>query len=244
MLTNLRNALPGLIKSALPDIFAGAAPAVTLEFPIRGWTPAPLPEDPIAGEPSPEEALDLFEIDPAHAEGPFTLSRHPLPGPRRATLLTPEGGRLPLPPGALDWISEAPPVFSVRLPHPPPPFEKGPLEIAYTVAAVSTRVLAVHELAVRLSAADPDALDRAETLLLTWSALNREAMRVAGGYSLVSGDYRAEVVIRGIRLRGGGGSAQDFRELLFDVEIETRAVRTGSESGQPIRAIESREVLR
>ena len=72
MLLALQTAIRTLLETSLPALFTGAG-AVQIAFVDDTWTFDPLSADPVAGEPGPEDAVDLLAFNPAACRS----HRHP-----------------------------------------------------------------------------------------------------------------------------------------------------------------------
>lgn len=240
MLLALQNAFFDLLKTSFPDVFGGTTPSVKVAFEGYGWTTDPSSADPTAGEPTQDDAADVLAFDPAHPEGPYTLSRPPYPGPRRVYLRTAGTDRQPLGPSEVQWDSVNPQSFTL---HPKPArvlsgFNR--VEILYGVTAVFTLLKSHHALPVLFSASDDAAAERGEALALAAFALNREAVMAAGAFSQTGGGYTAAGTIKSLKLSSGTVSTSEkpSRSLVLDVELDLKISRALAEGeGQPIQHI-------
>src|SRR5262249_38678555 len=152
------------------------------------------------GEPAQDSAVDLLTFDPAHPEGPYTLSRPPYPGPRRVYLRTPTDDRQPLRPAEVLWDSADSRSFTLQ-PKPTRALSGfNRVEILYGVTAVFTQLKSAHQMPVILRAADAATAERAVILALSAFALNREAVMAGGAFSQNDGGYRAEGTIKSLKL--------------------------------------------
>jgi hypothetical protein len=240
MLLALQNAFLELLKTSFPEVFGGEAPPVTVTFQRYGWTLEPSSADPTAGEPTPDDAVDLLPFEPEHPEGPYTLSRPPYPGPRRVYLRSASNERQTLGPSEVRWDGDDPRSFTLQ-PRPTrvlSGFDR--VEVLYGVTAVSTQLKSHHELPVVLSGSEDAALERAQALALAAFALNREAVMAAGAFSASGGDYTAAGVIKSLKLLEGVANAGSSREFVLEAQVELKVGRALAEGeGQPILRIVS-----
>jgi hypothetical protein len=238
MLTALQTAFTVLLKSSLPSLFDGDSPAVTLAFPPYQWDFDPSSADATAGEPSQDDAVDSLAFDPASPQGPYALTRPPYPGPKRIYLLGPGGDRVTLAPGECVWDPLAPGSFTLA---PKPARALAGLdtvEVHYGVTAVFTKLKSAHQLGALIAAADDAKADEAEALALAVFALNREAIKAAGGFSHAGGGYTAQGEIKTLKLRKGNAPGPGSRILVLEAEVEMKVGRALNEDeGTPILRI-------
>src|SRR5919109_1370975 len=103
MAAELDVALRALLIEALPGLFGGATPAVTLRVVSDAFVVDKRSTEPIAGQPRPDDRLESFTFDPDDPPGPYVLTASPYPGPRRVRLRSATGSVATLTAPELAW---------------------------------------------------------------------------------------------------------------------------------------------
>jgi len=237
MLLNLQTAIADLLKTAFPTLFTGAG-AVTITFALDNWSFDASSADPVAGEPGPEDAVDLLLFNPAKPAGPYPLTRKPYPGPRRVYLRSAAGDLVALLPAELAWDA----LDSRRLTLQPRPgrdltgFDR--LEVQYGVVAAGTRLKTQHLVTLTLAATDPAKAERGLVLGLAALALNREALRAKAAFAYTTPDYQAQGSLKSLSFVSGASAAASGHRLLVNAEVDLRLQRLlGADEGKPIAFI-------
>jgi hypothetical protein len=241
MLLKLQTAIADLLKTAFPALFTGAG-AVAIGYAIDNWSFDALSVDPVAGEPGPEDAVDVLPFNPALPTGPHTLTRAPYPGPRRVYLRSAAGDMVALLPGELVWN----PADTLKFTLQPRPgrdlagFDH--LEVQYGVVAAGTRLKTLHQITITLSAADSAKAEQGLVLALAALSLNREALRAKAAFAYQTVGYQAQGSLKslsfvsGTSAQGSGaGAAKIDHKLILTAEVDLRVQRLlGADEGQPI----------
>ena len=237
MLLKLQVAVAALLKTAFPALFTGAG-AVSISYALDNWTFDAASADPVAGEPGPEDAVDLLPFDPVAPSGPYTLTRAPYPGPRRVYLRSGLGDLAALLPSELTWNPANALVFTVQ-PRPGRDLASfNQLEVQYGVVAAGTRLKTLHQLTLSLASADPAKAEQAMVLGLAALALNREALRKQAAFAYATPGYQAQGTLKSLSFASGTSTAATGHRLLLSVEIDLRVQRLlGADEGKPITHI-------
>jgi len=234
----LDSALRALLAESLPGLFGGQGPAVKVSV-VRDATALDARSaEAVAGEPRPDDRLDAFAFDSAAPEGPYVLTAHPYPGPRRVRLRSPAGDLASLADDELAW--DAMDTRKLRLELRPSrdvsPFTG--LEVRYAVTAVFTSVKGLRTLDLALEAADASSLPRAEALALAVIALNRERLAADASTEYVDGDYRAQGSVLALRMTQAAGDEEGVRHLTLIAEVAFKLGRAlRDDEGAPIEFI-------
>ena len=237
MLLKLQVAVAALLKTAFPALFTGAG-AVSISYALDNWTFDAASADPVAGEPGPEDAVDLLPFDPVAPSGPYTLTRAPYPGPRRVYLRSGLGDLAALLPSELTWNPANALVFTVQ-PRPGRDLASfNQLEVQYGVVAAGTRLKTLHQLTLSLASADPAKAEQAMVLGLAALALNREALRKQAAFAYATPGYQAQGTLKSLSFASGTSTAATGHRLLLSAEIDLRVQRLlGADEGKPITHI-------
>jgi hypothetical protein len=240
MLQSLEIAFRNLLKDAYPAVFDGDPAPVSLRFPPHEWTFDALSADATAGEPTPDDAADLFPFDPDDPAGPYTLSHVPYPGPRRVYLRSATAERVTLGPAEVAWEPTDARIFTL---NPKPTRVLTGLEqvqVLYGVTGVFTKLKTSHQLSVLLTANDEAAAERAELLAMAAFALARGVMLQTSAFYTSEGDYEARGEIKSLKLVGGASTSAKVRRMTLAAEVELKVSRALREDeGTPIERIGS-----
>jgi hypothetical protein len=248
MTGNLDQAIQSLLTAALPDLFGGAAPPVTLAVLGEQFVVDPAATPGAPSEPRPDDQIDEFAFDPTglvfDPQAPnydpaalptFTLSKPPYPGPRRVRLTTASGDRIVLKPAEVLWDEQETRRFTlIPLPSRALAGVNG-VQVLYSVIAVFTTLKLNPTLAVQLEAGDPGQLERAAALTTGIIELNRQTLIDEAAARYTGGDYSAAVTVKTLTLLEGSSPAADQRHLRYQAEVELKTVRAlRSDEGRPI----------
>jgi hypothetical protein len=240
VIAHVERAVHDLLTASLPALFGGATPAVALAFVTSPYTFDPRSADAEAGEPRVDDRQDRLAFDPAHAAGPYALTKPPVAGARRVWLTNAAGDRVPLTTAEVVWDPHDPRAFTLA---PRPGRDLTGLDallVLYGVAAVFVKRKVAHQFALQLQAPDAAKLADAEALAVAALELNRKALATAAASRSDSGDYAAELTVTGVALIGGEAPAADTRLLRFSAEMELKAMRAlAADEGTPIATIVS-----
>jgi len=234
MLLTLENAIVALLKDAFPALFTGAT-AATVTFPNDTWDFDPLSADPVAGEPGPEDAVDVFNFDPSAPAGPYTLTRPPYAVPKRVYLKSAAGELVALGNAEIIWDPSNAALFTLA-PRPERDLSGfNHLEVLYGVIAAATRLKTLHKLTLQIAAADAGTAEQALALSLSALALNRGGLMSQGGFAWNSGSYQAQGTVKTLKFSAGAATAAASRTLLLEAELDLRVERLlGESEGKPI----------
>jgi hypothetical protein len=238
MLGHVETVLNTLLKESFPSLFGGQSPAVQLRLSRALFAVDPSSADALASAPRPDDRIDRIAFDPANPAGPYQLSQPPYPGPRRLWLATTAGDRIALQPEEVLWDSLDSRQFTLALRPNRDPSGFSMLEVLYGVTAIFTKLRLTHTLTLALSGSNPTQLNQAESLLLGWLALNRQALIDAANATHTAGDYESAIAIKTLTLSQGEQTPTGDRTLTLLAESELKATRALQEDeGQPIERI-------
>lgn len=225
MIGNVEGALSALLVEALPDLFGGATPKVQLTVMTETLELDPSSAEAIAGEPRPDDRVDALAFDPAKPQGPYTLTQPPYEGPRRVRLRTNGGDMVMLKDSEVSWDAVSPRTFQLALRPERDVSSVSKVEVAYSVLSVFTVLKAKQALGVKLSSADADARERAEALVLSVVALNRQRLIDQGRKVYQTPSYGAEVVVKTLQILGTSATGEDPPQLTLQAALEIKATR-------------------
>lgn len=236
MLQALQTAITALLGDSLPALFAGDG-GVQTSYGVDSWTFDPNSADPVAGEPGPEDVVDLLPFDPLAPTGPYTLTRSPYAGPKRVYLRSPAGDLSPLSASELSWDPADATAFSV-LPRPGRELEGfNQLEVHYGVVAAGSQLKLLHQATLSLAAADEDTASQVAALALAVLLLNRDALRQQGGFAFNGGSYQAIGSFKKLGFVAGTVSGT-VATVNLTAELDLRVERLlGEDEGLPIARI-------
>jgi hypothetical protein len=238
MLGRLDESLRQLLIDSLPTLFGGAAPAVQVTTVDELFVVDPQSAEAEAGDPRVDDQIDQLPFDPAAPAGPYTLTKPPLPGPRRYRLTSALGDRVPLTDGEVLPSPEDSRVFRLQ---PRPDRELGGfngLQVLYGVTAVFVRLKGQLTFKAQLQSSDPVRLEQAEALAVAAVALNRRALVERSPQSFSDADYSATVSLDSLVLDRTTAPSASIRLLHYAGEVVVKATRAlGADEGRPILRI-------
>jgi hypothetical protein len=240
MAAELDVALRALLIEALPGLFGGATPAVTLRVVGDTFVVDKRSTEPIAGQPRPDDRVESFPFDADDPPGPYVLTASPYPGPRRVRLRSATGSVATLTAPELAWDQHD----SRRLTLQPRPGRDlsgfSTLEVLYGVTAVFTSVKGTRTLELAFDGADTAKLRSAEALALAVIALNRERLAADAVTDYSDGDYRARSGVISLGLSQARAPTDQTRGLTLVAEVGYKLERALREDeGTPIAQISS-----
>ena len=235
MIGRLDEALRQLLIDALPPLFGGTPPAVEVSVVDELFSMDPASTAVEQSEPRPDDQVDNFPFNPAAPRGPYTLTKPPLPGPRRVYLTSAIGDLFPLSKPEVVEDENDSRVFRLA------PREERELSgfngvrVLYGVTAVYLKVKLVQNFALQLVSSDAARLEQAEALALAAVMLNRKRLVDLSPQLFSSGDYSAAVNVESLKLLKGSSPVTDTRLLHFSAEVTVKAARAmGADEGKPI----------
>src|SRR5262245_17193608 len=238
MLGRLDESLRQLLIDSLPTLFGGAAPAVQVTTVDELFVVDPQSAEAEAGDPRVDDQVDQLPFDPAAPAGPYTLTKPPLPGPRRYRLTSALGDRVPLTDSEIVPSPDDPRVFRLQ---PRPDRELGGfngLQVLYGVTAVFVRLKGKLTFKAQLQSSDPARLEQAEALAVAAIALNRRALVDGSSQSFSDGDYAAIVSLDQLVLDRTTAPSASIRLLQYAGEVVVKVTRAlGADEGRPILRI-------
>mgnify|MGYP006992415150 CR=1 FL=1 len=230
-------AVTALLRGSFPAVFTGAG-AATLAWSVETFTVDPMSADPVAGEPGPEDAVDVLAFDPAAPAGPYALTRPPYAGPKRVYLRSAAGDLAALLPAEQQWSAADPARFTLqpRAGRLLAPYSQ--VQVQYGVVAAGTRMKTLHQITLTLSGADVGKSEQALALALAALGLNREALRQQAAFDYSAGNYRTQGTLKSLSFAGGGSGAPKLYRLQINAEIDLKLQRLlGADEGRPITHI-------
>lgn len=237
MLQKLQAAVADLLTTAFPALFTGAG-AVAIGFAQHAWTFDAASADPVAGEPGPEDAVDILPFNPLAPTGPYALTRAPYPGPRRVYLGSAAGDLAPLLPSELVWNTAVPTQFTLQARPGRELAGFDHLQVQYGVVAAGTRLKTLHQVSLALTAADPARAEQALVLALAALALNREALRTQASFAYTTLAYQAQGSLKSLSFSSGTSANASDKRLVLNAEVDLRVQRLlGADEGKPITHI-------
>jgi hypothetical protein len=237
VLLALHNAIVSLLDTSLPALFTGTG-AVQVSFGVDNWSFDPLSVDPVAGEPGPQDAVDLLPFDPTAPQGPYTLTRPPYPGPRRVYLRSAAGDLVAVSESELSWSSTAPSfTFQPRPGRGLTGFNQ--LEILYGIVAAGSSLKLLHQGSLILGAADEAGATQALSLVIAAVALSRDTLRQQAAFNYNSGSFQTAGILKTLSF-AGGTAIGSTATLNFTAEVDLAVQRLlGDTEGKPIEHIVS-----
>jgi hypothetical protein len=235
MLGRLDEALRQLLVDALAPLFGGVPPAVQLAVVDELFSMDPSTAEVEQSEPRPDDQVDNFPFNPTAPTGPYTLTKPPLPGPRRVYLTSALGDLFPLSKKEVDQDKDDSRVFRLV------PREERELSgfngvrVLYGVTAVYLKVKLVQNFALQLISSNAAQLEQAEALALGAVMLNRKQLVDSSPELFSAGDYSAAVNVESLKLLKGSSPATNTRLLHFSAEVTVKVARAmGADEGKPI----------
>ncbi len=240
MTGQLDEALLALLRSALPSLFGGGAPAVQLAALPGVFTLDASSTDAEAGQPRSDAASDTLPFVAAAPQGPYQLSRPPDTSVRKVRLATAAGDLIPLADAEVVFDPLDLRRFTLALRPSRPLAGVTGVRVLYGVTAVFAQLKYVQDLSLELKSTDAVALERAQTLAMAVLALNRPSL-VAGGAGTEQADaYGAAITVKALHFVSGDAPATDRRRIALRAEFELKAQRALAEGeGAPIQHIRS-----
>lgn len=241
MTGNLDAALRTLLAEALPGLFGGTSPLVSVSAAPETFDVDPDSADATAGEPRPDDRLDELAFDANQPAGPYTLSQPPYPGARRVWLVNSEGQRFILRDDEIAWDKHDSRVFRLNLRPTRVLDDITTVRVLYGVTAVFTKIKAAQTVSVRLQSTNPARLHEAEALTIAVIQLNRQRLTDEARALYEDGDYSAAVELKALKLAKGARlteGSNHIRLLTLHVDYELKAIRALAEDeGTPIQRI-------
>jgi len=240
MIGQLADVLKSLLTTSLPGLLGGAAPAVQASVVPDLFTIDPQSVEADAGEPRVDDQTDTLPFNAANPGGPYTLTKPPMPGPKRVRLATPAGDRIALQDSEVVWDRVNGKAFTLQLRHDRDLSGVNGVEVLYGVVAVFVKIKALQKLALQLQSANPAQLGQARDLAIAVVELNRKQIVEQAGASFQDGDYSAVVAVRSLKLLSGTAPAANTCLLQFTAEVEVKGTRAlAADEGAPIVRIAS-----
>jgi hypothetical protein len=237
MLSSLETALQNLLESALPDLFGGNNAPVSWNIANRQFQVDKNSLEPAAGEPRTDDHVDTLPFNAATPAGPYTLTQSPSPGPRRISLVTGSGDRIPLREEEVVWNLTAPREFTLALRPSRDVTGITSVRALYGVTAVFTRIKALYTCTAQMEANSDAQLNQAESLVIAVLVLHRESLMAAAQTSFTDGNYSSAVVVENLYLTQGVRTTQSAT-LTLSAAIELKASRAlEADEGRPITKI-------
>ena len=238
MTGQLSKAITALLAGELPSLFGGATPVIKASVAPDTFAIDPASLDSQASEAREDDGADNLAFNPAQAQGPYTLSKPPLPGPIRMWLITTDGDLLALAPAEIVFDPNDPRKFTLRLNPQRQIANVKTVRVAYTIVAVFAKINYSHELAVLLQNSDPAALDKGEDMALAVLALNRPRLLSAAVQTLQEGAYAARIEVKKLQFVRGDSPAPDSRRIFIHAEMGIKVTRAlPADQGKPITHI-------
>jgi hypothetical protein len=228
MTGNLDGAIRTLLETALPALFGGATPPVSLSVNSVRFTVDKHSAEGTVSEARPDDRYDAFAFDPNSPPASFTLTQPPYPGPKRFWLTTNTGDRITLKDNEIVWDPEDNTVFSLTLEPYRDLSDVTGLLVLYAVVAVFTTFKAEQVVSVQLQAADASQVGQAEALASGVIQLSLSDLIAQSAATYDSGDYSVTVSAKSLKIIEGRGVAVDgafVREIIYHAEIELKANR-------------------
>jgi hypothetical protein len=238
MLGRLDETLRQLLVDSLPGLFGGGAAPVRFAVIDELFTLDPQSATAEAGEPRVDDQRDGFAFNPAAPAGPYTLTRPPLPGPRRYRLTTAFADRVPLHDDEVLLQADDPRVFRLQ-PRPDRDLTGfNGVEVLYGVTAVFVRLKGSLTFTAQLQSDNAARLEQAEALALAAVALNRRALVEGSLQTFADGDYSAAIALETLTLVRTSAPSSTLRLLHYAAEVAVRGARAlGADEGRPIERI-------
>jgi hypothetical protein len=235
MVGRLDESLRQLLIDSLPTLFGGATPPVQMTTVDELFVVDPQSAEAEAGNPRVDDQADQLPFDPAAPAGPYTLTKPPLPGPRRYRLTSALGDRVPLTDSEVLLSPDDSRVFRLQ---PRPDRELGGfngLQVLYGVAAVFVRLKGTLTFKAQLQSSDAARLEQAEALAVAAVALNRRALVERSPQSFSDADYSATVWLDSLVLDRTTAPSASIRLLHYTGGVMVKVTRAlGADEGRPI----------
>jgi hypothetical protein len=234
----LDEAIKTLLADALPTLFGGATPPVQPTVISDLYELDPSSAEAAGSEPRPDDQLDDLPFKPAKPAGPYTLSKPPMPGPRRVRLTTTLKDRIALRDEEVLWDANDSRRFTLALRPERDLKNVNGVQVLYSVVAVFVKLKFGQNFSLQLQSAAADKLEQAEPLALAVIVLNRQQLVETSLKSFADGDYAARVEVKSLQLVRGTTPEASRRVLHFRAEVELKATRAlSADEGTPIQHI-------
>ena len=225
MTGRLDEALRQLLIDSLPALFGCPAPLVQVSVAQGLFTFDAQSAEAEAGEPRVDDQTDQFPFAPATPGGPYTLTKPPLPGPRRVRLTSALGDRVPLLDEEILPDPDDDRVFRLQ-PRPDRDLAQfNGVQVLYGVTSVFVRLQGTQTLVVNLQCDDPVRLEQAESLALAVIELNRKRLVEHSPESFTDGDYTAAVSATTLKFVKATATGAAARQLHYAAEVAIKASR-------------------
>jgi hypothetical protein len=243
MIGKLDAALRALLLEALPGLFGGATPPVSVSAVLETFDVDPDSADAVAGEPRPDDRLDELPYGVDQPNNQYTLTQSPYPGARRVWLVNGNAQRFALRDDEMTWDKHDGRLFRIN-PRPTRVLDNiVTVRVLYGVTAVYTKIKTASTIRVRLESSDHARLHEAEALTIAVIQLNRTRLINDGRGLYENGDYGAEIEIKSLKLVKGAylnENNKHVRLLTLQIEGELKAIRAlADDEGTPIETIVS-----
>jgi hypothetical protein len=237
MYGRLDEALKTLLAAALPTLFGGDPPSVKMATTGDRFELDPNSAEAVTSEPRPDDRTDDLPFDPKKAEGPYTLTQQPDPGPRRVRLTTALKDRITLRDEEVKWDATDPRIFTLHLRPERDLKEVKGVQVLYSVTAVYIKLKVAHNFSIEFASNSTSKAEQSEALAVGVVALNRQRLMDESASRFQDGDYTVQVSVKSFQLLNGTGTPQK-RSLNFRAEIELKAMRSlAADEGKPIQRI-------
>ena len=240
MTGRLDEALRQLLIDSLPALFGGATPVVQVSVAQDLFTFGAQSAEAEAGEPRVDDQTDQFPFVPATPGGPYTLTKPPLPGPRRVRLTSVLGDRVPLVEGEILPDPNDDRVFRLQPRADRNLAQFNGVQVLYGITSVFVRLQGVQTFVVNLQSADAVRLEQAESLALAVIELNRKRLVERSPESFTDADYAAAVSAISLKFVKATAPAAATQQLHYAAEVAIKASRAlAAGEGRPILSIRS-----
>lgn len=192
-MAGLTDGLRSLLTSALPTLFGGDQPTVQLDITGETFQIDPTYAEVSVSAPQPDDKTDKLAFDAVKATGPYVLTQPPLAGPRRVALLTKTSEKISLNPDEVVWDKTEVNKFSLQLRPTRDLNEIVSVQVAYSVAAVTTRLRGTQKVSVHLQPKEAVPLTEVCALTLSVIALNRQALIDGSSGNYTSDNYGTQI---------------------------------------------------
>lgn len=238
MTGKLDESIKALLADALPSLFGGATPPVQATARGEMYELDANSADAVGSEPRPDDQTDDLPFDKDKPAGPYTLSKPPVPGPRRVRLVSKLGDRIALRDEEVQWDADHPQRFTLALRPERDPADFEGVQVLYSIVAVFVKLKFAQSFTLQLQSSDAGKLERAESLSLAVVALNRQRLVESSLRDFTEGDYGARVEVKSLQLVKGTTGEAGQRLLHFHAEVELKATRAlAADEGKPIERI-------
>jgi hypothetical protein len=234
----LDESLKSLLADALPSLFGGATPPVQPTVVSDLYELDASSAEAASSEPRPDDQLDNLPFDPQKPAGPYTISKPPVPGPRRVRLTSALKDRIALRDDEVQWDANDTRRFTLAL-RPERVLDGiNGVQVLYSIVAVFVKLKFAQNFSLQLQSSAADKLEHAESLALAVIALNRQQLIESSMKNFTEGDYGARVDVKTLQFVRGTTPESGKRLLHFRAEVELKATRAlTADEGKPIERI-------